>query len=94
MKTIAAQLAAAALLHPASAYAPLSGATARSVATSEDVDLNTFVSTPSPSGGKKTMLVLGTYAADFNAIEYAQRYGRGRVSISMLELEDRTHLIA
>lgn len=67
--------AAAALLaasHPASAYAPLAGVTARSVKTSEDVDLDAFVSTPS-SKGKNTMLVLGTYAADFNAIEYAQR---------------------
>lgn len=55
-----------------SAYAPLKGATARSVKTSQDVDLSDFVSTPS-SKGKKSMLVLGTYAADFNAIEYAQR---------------------
>lgn len=36
------------------------------------MDLSNFVSTPS-SKGKKTMLVLATYAADFNAIEYAQR---------------------
>ena len=36
------------------------------------MDLSDFLSTPS-SKGKKTMLVLGTYAADFNAIEYAQR---------------------
>lgn len=54
------------------AFAPLAGVTARSVKTSEDVDLSDFVSTPS-SKGKKTMLVLATYAADFNAIEYAQR---------------------
>mmetsp|Transcript_8590 Transcript_8590/g.15567 ORF Transcript_8590/g.15567 Transcript_8590/m.15567 type:complete len:306 (+) Transcript_8590:190-1107(+) len=54
------------------AYAPLLDVTARSVKTSEDVDLSNFVSTPS-SKGKKTMLVLATYAADFNAIEYAQR---------------------
>mmetsp|Transcript_42696 Transcript_42696/g.90785 ORF Transcript_42696/g.90785 Transcript_42696/m.90785 type:complete len:305 (+) Transcript_42696:56-970(+) len=60
------------ILYLSSAYAPLSGITARSVKTSEDVDLSNFVSTPS-SKGKKTMLVLGTYAADFNAIEYAQR---------------------
>lgn len=60
------------ILHPSSAYAPLAGVTARSVKTSEDVDLSDFISTPS-SKGKKTMLVLATYAADFNAIEYAQR---------------------
>lgn len=57
----------------AAAYAPLAGVTARSVKTSEDVNLESFVSTPS-SKGKKSMLVLATYAADFNAIEYAQRY--------------------
>ena len=50
------------------AYAPLAGITARSVKTSEDVDLSTYL-----TSSKKTMLVLGTYAADFNAIEYAQR---------------------
>lgn len=60
------------IFHLSSAYAPLAGVTARSVKTSEDVDLSNFVSTPS-SKGKKTMLVLATYAADFNAIEYAQR---------------------
>ncbi|KAL7551717.1 hypothetical protein ACHAWF_014899 [Thalassiosira exigua] len=54
------------------AYAPLAGVTALSVKTSQGVDLSDFVDTPS-SKGKKTMLVLGTYAADFNAIEYAQR---------------------
>lgn len=51
-------------------YAPLSGVCARSVKTQKDVDLSSFLET---SGGGKTMLVLGTYAADFNAIEYAQR---------------------
>ena len=55
------------------AYAPLAGITARSVKTLEDVDLSRFVSTPAAKG-EKCMLVLGTYAADFNAIEYAQRY--------------------
>jgi hypothetical protein len=50
------------------AYAPLVGVTALSVKTSKDVDLSTYL-----SSSKKTMLVLGTYAADFNAIEYAQR---------------------
>ena len=61
-----------AILQLSSAYAPLAGITARSVKTSQDIDLSDFVSTPS-SKGKKSMLVLGTYAADFNAIEYAQR---------------------
>jgi len=57
----------------AAAYAPLAGVTARSVKSGDDVELSNFVSTPS-SKGKKSMLVLATYAADFNAIEYAQRY--------------------
>lgn len=55
------------------AYAPLAGITARSLKLLEDVDLSEFVSTPAAKG-EKSMLVLGTYAADFNAIEYAQRY--------------------
>ena len=54
------------------AYAPLAGLAARSVQTGVDVDLAEFARTPS-SGGKRTMLILATYAADFNAIEYAQR---------------------
>lgn len=60
------------ILQLSSSFAPLEGVTARSVKTSEDVNLSEFVSTPS-SKGEKTMLVLATYAADFNAIEYAQR---------------------
>uniref|UniRef100_A0A7S2GUN5 Uncharacterized protein n=1 Tax=Helicotheca tamesis TaxID=374047 RepID=A0A7S2GUN5_9STRA len=58
------------------AYAPLSGTKATSVKTGEAVDLSDFLSSSSSSSddkGDKTMLVLGTYAADFNAIEYAQR---------------------
>ena len=55
------------------AYAPLAGVTARSVKTGSDVDLAEFLRTPSQSDGDRTMLILGTYAADFNAIEYAQR---------------------
>ena len=62
----------AAILQLSSAYAPLAGITAKSVKTNDQIDLSEFVSTPS-SKGKKSMLVLGTYAADFNAIEYAQR---------------------
>lgn len=54
-------------------FAPLAGITARSVKLREDVDLSEFVCTPATKG-EKSMLVLGTYAADFNAIEYAQRY--------------------
>ena len=53
------------------AYAPLAGTTARSIKTNQDVDLSTFLTTNGDN--PKTMLVLGTYAADFNAIEYAQR---------------------
>ncbi len=47
----------------------LKGATVTSVLTNESVDLSSFLS----SGDDKTMLILGTYAADFNAIEYVQR---------------------
>ncbi|KAL7462658.1 hypothetical protein ACHAXS_003035 [Conticribra weissflogii] len=61
------------LLATGAAYAPLAGVSARSVKTGSDVDLGDFLRSSSPVGGDKTMLVLGTYAADFNAIEYAQR---------------------
>jgi hypothetical protein len=47
----------------------LSGVFATSVKTNEPVDLSTFLT----SSDDKAMLVLGTYAADFNAIEYVQR---------------------
>jgi hypothetical protein len=54
-------------------YAPLAGVTARSVKTQQDVDLSNFLETTNGKDAGKTMLVMGTYAADFNAIEYAQR---------------------
>ena len=60
-------------INQCTAYAPLAGVTARSVKTQQDVDLSNFLNTASSSDGSKTMLVMGTYAADFNAIEYAQR---------------------
>ena len=47
----------------------MSGATVTSVKSGESIDLSNFLK----SGDEKTMVVLGTYAADFNAIEYAQR---------------------
>jgi hypothetical protein len=50
------------------AFAPLKEVYVSSVA-GKAVDLGDFLS----SGNDKTMLILGTYAADFNAIEYAQR---------------------
>ena len=61
------------LLIQCTAYAPLAGITARSVKTQQNVDLSNFLSTPNSSDGSKIMLIMGTYAADFNAIEYAQR---------------------
>ena len=69
------RVAAASLLtlQLSNAYAPLAGITARSVNSLEDVELSSFASTPAAKG-EKCMLVLGTYAADFNAIEYTQRY--------------------
>ncbi|KAL3800377.1 hypothetical protein HJC23_003673 [Cyclotella cryptica] len=60
-------------LSPGSSYAPLAGVTARSVKTNQDVDLANFLQTTKNGDKGKTMLVMGTYAADFNAIEYAQR---------------------
>jgi len=47
----------------------LAGAVVTSVYSNESVDLSKFLT----SSDDKAMLVLGTYAADFNAIEYAQR---------------------
>lgn len=58
----------ASIFQGGSAFAPLAGVSASSVKSNEDIDLGNFL-----SGDDKTMLVLGTYAADFNAIEYAQR---------------------
>jgi len=58
----------ASIFQGGSAFAPLAGVSATSVKSNEDIDLGNFL-----SGGDKTMLVLGTYAADFNAVEYAQR---------------------
>ncbi len=47
----------------------LSNSIVTSVKTNEQINLATFLQ----SGKDKSMLVLGTYAADFNAIEYVQR---------------------
>ena len=55
----------------AKAYAPLNGVSVKSVRTGESVDLGKFLSQDSSSD--RSMLVLATYAADFNAIEYVQR---------------------
>jgi len=52
-----------------SAIKSLSGASVISVRTNESVELSNFLQ----SGDDKSMLILGTYAADFNAIEYVQR---------------------
>lgn len=51
------------------AFAPLKGVYVSSVA-GKSVDLGDFLASP---GNSKSLLILGTYAADFNAIEYAQR---------------------
>ena len=47
----------------------LSEAVVTSVKTAEEVNLSTYLL----SGENKSLLVFGTYAADFNAIEYVQR---------------------
>ena len=52
----------------AKSFAPLKGVSVSSV-SGKSVDLGEFLS----SGDGRTLLILGTYAADFNAIEYAQR---------------------
>ena len=56
-------------LEQASAIKSLSGVSVTSVRTNESVELSNFLQ----SGDDKSMLILGTYAADFNAIEYVQR---------------------
>jgi AhpC/TSA antioxidant enzyme len=52
------------------AFAPMKGVSVTSVATGQPVDLGDYLSEP---GSGRSMVVFGTYAADFNAIEYAQR---------------------
>jgi len=52
-----------------SAFAPLKGISVTSVATGDSVDVGDYIS----GKDSRTMVVFGTYAADFNAIEYAQR---------------------
>eukprot|EP00563_Minutocellus_polymorphus_P006312 CAMPEP_0181046662 /NCGR_PEP_ID=MMETSP1070-20121207/14465_1 /TAXON_ID=265543 /ORGANISM="Minutocellus polymorphus, Strain NH13" /LENGTH=315 /DNA_ID=CAMNT_0023125281 /DNA_START=1 /DNA_END=948 /DNA_ORIENTATION=+ len=74
LSTSAAALLAASSafsISSANAFAPLSGATATSLSSDKSVDLSDFLSDKSGSG--YNMLICGTYAADFNAIEYAQR---------------------
>ena len=47
---------------------PLQGVSVKSAINGNAVDLGSFL-----SSAPKSMIILGTYAADFNAIEYAQR---------------------
>jgi hypothetical protein len=55
------------------AYQPLKGVTATPVKDpSGQVDIGEWLSTNDGSGGRR-LVVFGTYAADFNAIEYGQR---------------------
>ena len=56
------------LIRHAASFSPLVGVQVTSVQSGDTVDLGDFL-----KGTSKSMLVLGTYAADFNAIEYAQR---------------------
>jgi len=56
------------------AFAPLAGVQVTSVGSGDSVDLGSYLSSSSDASPKdRTLLILGTYAADFNAIEYAQR---------------------
>lgn len=68
-------LVAVASISHADAFAPLKGTTATSVSSNANVDLSEFLSSPDrqTDGPDYNMLICGTYAADFNAIEYAQR---------------------
>jgi hypothetical protein len=58
------------LLPVVEAFAPLKGVSVTSVANGKAVDLGEYLA-DGESG--RSMVVFGTYAADFNAIEYAQR---------------------
>jgi len=54
---------------PSFSFSLLRGITVKSVSSLRDVDLGDLLAKQTDD----TMVVLGTYAADFNAIEYAQR---------------------
>jgi hypothetical protein len=54
------------------AFQPLSGVKVRSVRDGSVVDVGNWIQRSSKDG-KACLVVFGTYAADFNAIEYAQR---------------------
>lgn len=56
------------LFEKSNAFAPLSGISVKSIRDGAEVSLDNFLSSE-----EKTLLIFGTYAADFNAIEYAQR---------------------
>lgn len=53
----------------ARAYAPLNGVTVKTVAESKEVDIGKWLK----NGNDRKMVIFGTYAADFNSIEYGQR---------------------
>jgi hypothetical protein len=67
MTKIIAVAALLSVLSVATSFSPLQGVSVKSVNSGADVDLGSFLS------DSKSLLILGTYAADFNAIEYAQR---------------------
>jgi len=55
-------------------YAPLVGSKAKSLSSGTTIDLGDFLSSEDGSSSVPySMMILGTYAADFNAIEYGQR---------------------
>lgn len=56
-------------LAPVKSFTPLKGVTVTSAATGTSIDLGNYLE----EGDGRSMVVFGTYAADFNAIEYAQR---------------------
>jgi len=62
------------LLDAAESFTPLAGVKVKSLKSNEDIDLSNFLSSGEKEKEKPlNLLVFGTYAADFNAIEYAQR---------------------
>jgi len=68
MKTHMIVILHAAMIVISFGYSSLSGVSVTSIRSGDEVKLENFLST-----ADKKLLIFGTYAADFNAIEYAQR---------------------
>ena len=73
MKFIQSVCLALATLAGTSAFAPLSGVKVQSIKDDGPVDLGEYLKKGSSSPDGKSLMIFGTYAGDFNNIEYAQR---------------------